>query len=386
MAYEKIGQDAGDALSFVAVQLHQPSINAVAFKSQDIEILVDWHRSCHASTVRVHGNSASIKLPQLPLGSAGIDFDDNYGLHLISVSAPTSLSVGWWPSTGLGVKLTRNFVYNSAPYVWEITSGLAKREYTLYRRIGISGGKEWRNEVARFTQPRRESLQGPLILIVIIASSYIVECFIYLASFSIETGWWAPKHSIVHVLGSSLIWACAGLSLLSPKALSWHHHRLFWTFSLLLQVAHIVLGIKSFHGNDRYRWVSLAFQGCRLCCTTTLSATGHRSVLWTRVEELATEERQPLLGNDGSTSQSERTRLPEQSRNPLMKKGFKSVSILLPHLWPRHDWGMQLNIIIMIAYVFFIRWMHVMEARQLGIVTEPKDRIFQLFDQWLCRI
>jgi hypothetical protein len=78
---------------------------------------------------------AHITLPLFPFGSAKITFLPGRSCDLHEISLVTSKLID------------KSFVYNSELYIWEIRSGLTRRQYTLYKHT--EGG---RMQVGQFDQ------------------------------------------------------------------------------------------------------------------------------------------------------------------------------------------------------------------------------------------
>jgi hypothetical protein len=81
---------------------------------------------------------ANIELPLFPFGSAKIKFLPGLSglssdLHDISLRKSKLID--------------KSFIYNSIPCIWEIRSGLTRRQYTLYKYVGRD-----RIEVGQFEQ------------------------------------------------------------------------------------------------------------------------------------------------------------------------------------------------------------------------------------------
>ena len=84
-----------------------------------------------------------------------------------------------------------------------------------------------------------------LSLILVIVVSYVAQAILYLSRVLAERNWSAPQHSVIHILGSILVWGCVDLALLSTKAPLWHPYFGCFIMGFVFETAICVLSAVS---------------------------------------------------------------------------------------------------------------------------------------------
>ena len=278
---------------------------------------------------------------------------------------------------------------------------------------------------------RKRRLSLALMLLIIIA--YFGQGAFYLIRALTTDDAQTPQHSIIHVLGSILIWMCIQLSLVGRDEPVWRPYVGAWVVGALIEIPLLVLYTAALPNSkrDNFHQIPLALQSLRVACFAGLVVNGVFLMVGGRPEKHTDEERQSLLGNAengdangsaananknttyGSTPASDSTdsaesdsgtepedrdkAIKEKQRKRLEEQGgwlgyLKGFTIFLPYLWPKDDWKAKVCLLILGFDIIQERFLNVLIPRQVGIITDKltqggvmpwKAVLLWSFLQWL---
>jgi hypothetical protein len=293
--------------------------------------------------------------------------------------------------------------------------------------------------VATLQKPSSKAANGKkrrfsLFLMLLVLISYIAQGIYYLVrAFVTEKKSFAPQHSIIHVLGSILVWTAIHLALSGQEEPAWSPYIGSWVIGALVETTLCILSNAVLPGDVKYHHVLLVLQAFRIACFFGLLITAAFLILAARPEKHADEEHQSLLGNtangmtngtaNGSTNGSatngnkptsygttptdsddensepeDRDKaIKEKQRKRLEEQGgwigyLKGFALFLPYLWPKDDWKAQVCLLIMGFDIVQDRFLNVLIPRQVGIITDKltgggsmpwREVLIWTFLQWL---
>jgi ABC-type transport system involved in Fe-S cluster assembly fused permease/ATPase subunit len=249
-------------------------------------------------------------------------------------------------------------------------------------------------------------------LLVLLLLSYVAQGIFFISQAFQKQILIAPQHSVVHVLGGSLIFLCLSLAILSGENLILHPHFGAWAIGFLIEVAICALYGTEVVVGGSFEEASLALSIFRTACFIVLLVDAAFMISYhQKVEKATDEERESLLPNgngtvtatataNGSTeangtasygateatAESDETaeaglgddkdddKMKELQRKRLEEEGgwigyLKGFSIFIPYLWPRDDWKGMVCIIIMAYDIILERILNILTPRQIGIIT-----------------
>ena len=261
-----------------------------------------------------------------------------------------------------------------------------------------------------------------LSLILVIVVSYVAQAILYLSRVLAERDWSAPQHSVIHVLGSILVWGCVDLVLLSTKAPLWHPYFGCFIIGFVFETTICVLSAVSLTTQDRLGGIPLTLDSLRVVISLGLLVDGYFLMMRPRTEKHTDEEGQSLLGKqangsattanenanygttptdsdgEGEEDEDEDKEIKEQQRKRLEEQGgwfgyLKGFAIFLPCLWPKDDRKIQFCLFILAVDVVQNRFLNLLIPRQIGIITDNlitgggvmpwKDVALWTFYSWL---
>jgi hypothetical protein len=239
-----------------------------------------------------------------------------------------------------------------------------------------------------------KKLQLALVLILLQVISYITSIFFYLQVSP------APQDSIIHALGSSLIWGCIGVALFTTIAPLWQAYLGTFALGFLFETVICILTGSSLSADHREGALFTIYL-CRVVISFALMVDGYLLMAEEKTEQGKDEESQTLLGNDTNGSanvskkgttygaiatdsdssdhddedeEDEDKEVKEQQRKRLEEQGgwlnyLKGFSLFLPYLWPKDNRKVQLCLIVLAADVVVDRFLNILIPRQIGIIT-----------------
>jgi hypothetical protein len=209
-----------------------------------------------------------------------------------------------------------------------------------------------------------------------------------------------PQHTVIHALGSSLLWGCIGFALSTTDAPLWQAY--FGTFALGFVFEAIICTLTGYSlSSDRLERAHFLIYISRVVLSFALLVDGYLLMVEQRTEQGKDEESQTLLGNDanGSSDVSKKGKtygalatgsddddeededeedddkeIKEQQRKRLEEQGgwlnyLKGFSLFLPYLWPKDNRKVQCCLIILAMDVVVDRFLNILVPRQIGIIT-----------------
>jgi hypothetical protein len=246
-----------------------------------------------------------------------------------------------------------------------------------------------------------KKLRFLLILILLQASTYIASTILYLR-LALHGNPSAPQHSVIHVLGSTIVWACIGLALLSTKNPIWHPYFGSFVLEFFFENTICTLLGSTMSSLGHYGHVAFMIQLLRVAISLALLINGYLLMKGVRIDTGKDEESQTLLGNqpncstvisnkttmygsvstdaDDSDSDSDSDdddddkEVKKQQRKRLEEQGgwlnyLKDFSIFLPYLWPKDNKKIQFCLVILAVDVVADRFLNILIPRQIGTIT-----------------
>ncbi|KAF2194175.1 hypothetical protein K469DRAFT_689218 [Zopfia rhizophila CBS 207.26] len=234
----------------------------------------------------------------------------------------------------------------------------------------------------------------------IIILSYFAQLLYYLNRTLADDDFSAPQHTVIHALGSLLVWVPLTFSLLKSKAVLWHPYFGSFAVEFLFETTLCILGGVSLSTNDRFGNIPLSLSSLRAIISLGLVIDGFLIFRRNRDEKHTDEEGQSLLGKpvngsaitpngdtgygainqepdeDSDSDSDDRDKeIKEQQRKRLEEQGgwlgyLKGFAVFLPYLWPKDDWRIMTCLAVRALYVIQGRFLNVLTPRQIGIITD----------------
>ena len=242
-----------------------------------------------------------------------------------------------------------------------------------------------------------------LSILLLAITTHIGQGILYLARALAQRGWWAPEHTIIHILASVLIWTCFFIYLLGLENPIWHPYLGTWILGLTFETMLCALSSARLSSRSAYTKVSFSLSLLRILSFAALTIIG--GILTISAEEKpADEEHQPLLiGQENGTPKpttasygsvspesvgeaaddeegeggkvDKDKELKERQQKRLEDQGgwwgyLKEFAIFLPHVWPSGNYRLQFCIFLMVLNLVVKRFLNVLTPQQVGILTD----------------
>ncbi|RPB23118.1 hypothetical protein L211DRAFT_883629, partial [Terfezia boudieri ATCC MYA-4762] len=222
--------------------------------------------------------------------------------------------------------------------------------------------------------------------------TYVLESVTLLSHSLVQPGWWAPEHTVVHIVSSILAWGVLHLCLIESPEPVWYPYWGSWILGLVGELSIILLSMKSeATAPQRSIFAATEFllRYLRLVILLSLPILfwgfRKRSIV---TETSNTDETAPLLGqtrtneeygaivhigNSDDEDSGKESEFQERARKRIEEGGWleyaKSFKIFWPHIWPQKDRALQTQIALVGGCLVIERGLNVLIPMQMGRVT-----------------
>lgn len=258
----------------------------------------------------------------------------------------------------------------------------------------------------------KRKIRTAAALLALLFVSYVAQGLFFIQQVFQEHMTIAPQHSVIHVLGGSLIFLCLPLAILTGDKPILHPHFGAWLVGFAVEVAICALYSTKISKGGNFDQASFTLSIFRIACFIGLLIDAAFMLAWTKKVEKATDaEREPLLpaangatvvgangsaeangtagygstaaapeantddeDTEGQGDDKDEDKMKELQRKRLEDGGgwigyLQGFSVFLPYLWPKGDWKGMVCVAIMAYDIILQRVLNILTPRQVGIIT-----------------